>query len=173
MIKCGHCEGRHETVAQVRECQAFESHRPPTRPSEPDWMRTDYGSEIIRTSPPSSGTDLRFDRALVTQDGMYRAIIEDPHNEGTTGEIWKVQWNRAGGDGRRLYAKVLTDEPRGEWHFEYVPGGILKLRPEDRMTLEEAQQFGKLYGVCCVCGRTLTDEISIEAGIGPVCAGRV
>jgi hypothetical protein len=136
-------------------------------------MRTDYGSEIIRTSPPSSGTDLRFDRALVTQDGMYRAIIEDPHNEGTTGEIWKVQWNRAGGDGRRLYAKVLTDEPRGEWHFEYVPGGILKLRPEDRMTLEEAQQFGKLYGVCCVCGRTLTDEISIEAGIGPVCAGRV
>jgi len=159
-IKCGHCEGRHETVAQVRQCQAFEAHQPPTRPAEPDWMRTDLQPAV-------------YSYPKVNQDGMYRIIIEDPHNDGTTGQIWKVQWNRASGDGHKLYAKVLTDEPSGVWHFEYVPGGILKLRPEDRMTLEEAQQFGKLYGVCCVCGRALTDETSIEAGIGPVCAGRV
>jgi hypothetical protein len=40
------------------------------------------------------------------------------------------------------------------------------------MSLEEAKAFGRLYGVCVRCGATLTDEQSIEAGIGPVCAGR-
>jgi hypothetical protein len=38
------------------------------------------------------------------------------------------------------------------------------------MTLDQAKAFGALYGACCNCGKTLTDERSIEAGIGPVCA---
>lgn len=28
-------------------------------------------------------------------------------------------------------------------------------------------------GACSVCGRPLTDAISLESGIGPVCAGRI
>lgn len=32
------------------------------------------------------------------------------------------------------------------------------------------QATDKLYGVCCRCGRTLTDENSISEGIGPICA---
>jgi len=31
-------------------------------------------------------------------------------------------------------------------------------------------KYGKLAGRCCSCGRELTDDDSIEAGIGPVCA---
>lgn len=31
-------------------------------------------------------------------------------------------------------------------------------------------KYGSLYGICCVCGRTLTDESSIAAGIGPICS---
>jgi len=58
-------------------------------------------------------------------------------------------------------------------HFVYDPGAVRRLRPEHRMSLEEAKEFGALYGTCCVCGRTLTNEDSIEAGIGPVCAGKV
>lgn len=60
-----------------------------------------------------------------------------------------------------------------KWTFEYAPGAIRELRPEHRMTLEEAKAFGALYGTCCVCGRTLTNETSIEEGIGPICGGRV
>lgn len=60
-----------------------------------------------------------------------------------------------------------------KWVFDYAPGAIHKLQAEHRMTLEEAKEFGALYGTCCVCGRTLTNETSIEAGIGPVCGGRV
>lgn len=33
-------------------------------------------------------------------------------------------------------------------------------------------RYGRLLGVCGVCGRTLTDEASRAKGIGPVCEGR-
>lgn len=40
-------------------------------------------------------------------------------------------------------------------------------------TPEEREEFGKAYamesGRCYVCGRTLTDPVSIELGIGPIC----
>lgn len=56
--------------------------------------------------------------------------------------------------------------------FEYAKGVIRNLSEATLMSLDEAKAFGALYGTCCVCGRTLTDEGSIEAGIGPVCAKR-
>jgi len=38
--------------------------------------------------------------------------------------------------------------------------------------LQAAMRWGKLAGRCCSCGRDLTDPASIEAGIGPICAGK-
>lgn len=35
--------------------------------------------------------------------------------------------------------------------------------------LEAAMKYGKLSGRCCMCGRDLTDPVSIERGIGPIC----
>ena len=93
-------------------------------------------------------------------DGMYRK----------GDEIFKVQI-AVNGSGR-LYAKKLV-KTGDSWTFEYAPGAIRTLKPSDKMTLEEAKAWGALYGTCCVCGRTLTDEESIAAGIGPICAGRV
>lgn len=34
----------------------------------------------------------------------------------------------------------------------------------------QARLFGQKTGICCCCGRELTDPISVEAGIGPICA---
>lgn len=110
-----------------------------------------------------------------TQDGMY---ID------AEGVIYKAQFNKASGDGRRLYAKrlivdnereFLADPANVEPHvrFEYAAGVIKCLTADMRMTIEQAKAFGALYGTCCVCGRTLTDERSIADGIGPVCAGRI
>ena len=33
-----------------------------------------------------------------------------------------------------------------------------------------AVAYGKLTGTCCLCGRKLENEASVEAGIGPICA---
>lgn len=80
-------------------------------------------------------------------------------------EVYKVQWNLAG---TRKYAKVLNPETG---KFEYVGMKPLTfLTPADTLTLGRAKELGHLYGVCCRCGRTLTNEASIEAGIGPICA---
>lgn len=73
-------------------------------------------------------------------------------------------------DSGRQYGKVL-DVPTGK--FVYQAGILRGVRPEHKLTLEKAKEFGKLYGTCCICGRTLTNEESIEAGIGPVCGGRL
>lgn len=91
--------------------------------------------------------------ASAISDGMY---LMD-------GRVFKVQIAKQGSG--NLYAKELINGS-----FVYSPGTIRQLRPEHRMSLEQAKEYGKLYGVCCNCGRDLTDEGSIEAGIGPICA---
>lgn len=108
----------------------------------------------------------------VTQDGMYRT---------PDGEIIKVQVAVHGSGS--LYAKRLVklDVPkivRGKertHEFVYEAGLINRISPAMKMTLEDAKAWGRLYGACCVCGTTLTDDSidgSIERGIGPVCGKR-
>lgn len=88
-------------------------------------------------------------------EGMY---VKD-------GRIFKVYFNQAN---TCLLVKELIDE-----RFEYVGSAQYKLpRDAKRMTLDEAKTYGKLTGTCCMCSRKLTDESSIEAGIGPICAGK-
>jgi uncharacterized protein DUF6011 len=104
-------------------------------------------------------------------EGMYR----NPE----TDEVWKVQVAHHGSG--RLYAKKMVelDEPRivrgkeVRYGFVYVPSALQRVRPEWRMTLEDAAAWGKLYGCCIRCGAILTDEESRDAGIGPVCSGKM
>lgn len=97
-------------------------------------------------------------------------VPEGMHRFG--GVFFKVQ--RAVHGSGNLYAKALVEDPNSSsgWSFEYAPGAIRNLSADTALPLEEAKKFGALYGTCCVCARTLTDENSIEAGIGPVCATR-
>lgn len=81
-------------------------------------------------------------------------------------EVYKVQVSPSTGN---AYAKVFTQE--GGWL--YAQGMVNKMHDAQPLTLEKAKEFGHLYGSCIICGRTLTDESSIDAGIGPVCAGKL
>ncbi len=108
----------------------------------------------------------RTERPAEAADGMYQM---------PDGTVVKVQITIHGS--KKPYAKKLVelDEPKHtskgdrKWEFQYAPGLVNRLTPEMRMTLEQAQQWGRLYGVCCNCGMTLTDEKSIERGMGPSC----
>ena len=88
------------------------------------------------------------------------------------GEPWKAQLNR---EKTRLYAKRLVPDPdggKGSW--EYVPGGLSIIAHRGSpMTVDEASTYGSLHGICAVCGRGLTNEVSIERAIGPVCYARL
>lgn len=112
-------------------------------------------------------------RIKITEDGMYR--LDDT--------IYKVQVAVHGSG--HLYAKRLViDAPAvrdadgnvvapTEAHFERDESAVRKLRPEHRLTAEDAKAFGDLYGMCVRCAATLTDEESIARGTGPVCAGKI
>lgn len=81
------------------------------------------------------------------------------------GNMYKVQQSPKSG---QFYAKVWDRELQ-EW--EYVgKKPLYSLTAEHRMTAAQAKQWGDIYGNCVFCGRTLTDERSIDAGYGPVCA---
>lgn len=117
-------------------------------------------------------------------------VIEEVSIEGMhrlDGKIYKVQVAVHGSG--RPYAKVLVTEqvgtcggcekcdgedkcPAFESRFEYAAGVVRRLSLETRLSLDEAKEYGAVYGCCCVCSRTLTKEESIAAGIGPVCAGK-
>lgn len=84
------------------------------------------------------------------------------------GRFYRVLRSREG----RLYAKELI-ETDGRPEFVYARGAIFELTPEDRMTLEQAAEYGQIHGWCCVCGKHLTNPKSVAAGIGPVCAKNV
>lgn len=121
------------------------------------------------------------DQLRVMADGAAPEVVEvgegmfvDPD-----GTIYKVQVAHHGSG--QLYAKQLIklDEPkivRGKevgYGFVYVPGAIRRLRPEWKMTRDEAAAWGKLYGYCVRCGTILTLEESQDRGLGRVCYGKM
>ncbi len=105
---------------------------------------------------PLAGTMASVRKQADPEEGLYK-VGED---------VYKVQAARAQGSGR-VYAKQMNLET-GEFH--YVGRKPFSLLTADKkMTAEEAGKYGKLYGRCIRCGKELTDEFSIENGLGKVC----
>lgn len=98
----------------------------------------------------------------VTEVGMYRDA---------DGVVFRVKRSRESGN---LYAMRFHPEAqvRSE-RFTYERGGIYRLTADQRMTVEQAQELGVQFGICCVCGAELTVTENVQRGIGPVCARRV
>lgn len=97
----------------------------------------------------------------VTEVGMYL---------NADGVAYRVKRSQAG----RLYASRYVPEAQERAdRFVYEGGAVYRLDASMRMTMEQAKALGAQYAQCCVCGRDLSAEQSVEAGIGPVCAGRL
>ena len=99
--------------------------------------------------------------------------VDAPAEEGfytRDGIVYRVQKSKSTGN---PYAKKLVTGEFGKAHWDYAPGVARSFKPEDRLTLDAAREMGHAYGVCMICARTLTDPKSVDAGIGPVCAGKL
>jgi len=97
---------------------------------------------------------------------VYADVPEGMHISPETGVAVKVYRTRNG----HVVASFLK-EIDGAWGFEYQgKRGLKGLSEATRMPAEEAAKFGKTYGICINCAAHLTDERSIFAGYGPVCA---
>lgn len=106
----------------------------------------------LRKAQPAAGIE----------DGMY--VLD--------GEIFKVQ-HAVHGSGQQYAKRLIPNGPGERAKFVYAPGAVRKLRPEHRMTMDQAREWGALYGTCVRCGLVLTAEDSIERMMGPVCAGKI
>lgn len=92
-------------------------------------------------------------------------------------DIFRVKISKSSG---KPYAEILCHEAilngnytdAAVW-FEYAPGAVRRITPENRMTLDQCAEFGLLFGTCCVCARELTDPKSIAKGIGPICEKKI
>lgn len=153
-ILCGHCRLYHATVAEVKACSTN-----PTRIVNP------VDAPILADEAEQHGRDYarsiaeaRQSRAQKIEDGIYR--------DGTL--VYKVYTSIQ--SGRTLCKLLQMDGQGGKPQWFYKGMAYRFVNPSQKMTLEEAKEFGQIYGVCCRCGRTLTDETSIANGIGPICA---
>lgn len=176
-------------VTQLKKC--------PTRRKSHDYDRKHHNiaqdkaerreAEAIRPPVAPRGQFATPRTPEELEDGMYR----NPD----TGTIYKVYHTVHGANvqvakelivvdpGERAtplsYREGLTARPDEPWirkptvRFDYRGRKPLyQLRASMRLSIEEAREFGALYGTCCICGRMLTNELSIALGIGPVCGRR-
>lgn len=107
-------------------------------------------------------------------DGIYSKL--DTPTDPSTLHIYQVK-KALHGSGRKV-ARILTivesgpvDAPirKGKWKYLGLASKYVTLA--DRMSKEDAMEWGKLYSICARCGIPLTDPTSIELGIGPICRG--
>ena len=104
--------------------------------------RNDAG-QIMSVKKAVHGSGKMVARQLVIPDAGRQSADGDPEGYGDPQPGW-------------LYLGLASD---------YIAG-------YERMTLEEAEEFGQLYGICCVCAAILTNPESIARGIGPVCGAK-
>lgn len=113
---------------------------------------------------------------------------------GRAGSAWRSYFAVPNGDTRlklcirrpgknsRYYGWTFVDDGAEygsrRTYGKQAPDGLYKGDVQDALQailkdpLEAAVAYGKLVGVCGVCGRALEDEESVAAGIGPVCASK-
>lgn len=115
-------------------------------------------------SLPKKTVDRQVDQPEV---GVYvlpdGTIVKAQPNKAKT-NVYTLRWVTIGGE--RL-VDATEEHVHGEWDYE--PGLKKLIRPEYKMTLEQAKDFILRYGQCARCGRRLKAAESVERGIGPVC----
>jgi hypothetical protein len=131
------------------------------------------------TTRPQSFADNVITSAEATTAVVSATPVDVGMYRDAAGRIYKVQRSKTT---EKLYAKELTpiggerltdDDSVVQFEFVYAPGAMRTLTSADRLSIADAKAFGIRYGVCCVCGRTLSDAKSVAAGIGPICARRL
>jgi hypothetical protein len=94
-----------------------------------------------------------------TYSYLYLQSVKKPY------KVWK-----------RLIEKKVYDLKTGEWvkkgSYVKISGFYAAKDINDggkKLTIEEVKAHGHLMGYCLCCGKQLTDPVSVEQKVGPVC----
>lgn len=141
-----------------------------------DAMRRGYRTEASRTPPKM--------RLAEVEEAFARAKaagVEFPVLRLGTFEFKPAGANSRNAGGIYVYTLKVMGVLPGTYLGKVIGGQFLKSRDCTQAQQDEivavakdpkaaALAFGKRFGRCSVCNRTLTDPESIERAIGPICA---
>lgn len=96
---------------------------------------------------PSIPRDVQVDVGAYAYDGVLYSVRKARES----GKLHAYHWSSAS----------------NKW--EYSGNIKYDLRPEHRLSLADAMDFGIQTGTCVHCGRTLTDKDSVRYGMGSTC----
>jgi len=121
-----------------------------------EWLKRQPAKNVTTTTVQTPTADVPAGRYAIEIDGTVKFYRVDKPTEG--------RWA-----GRTFVSVQASDD------FHPVRGAaanpILRAIAVDPKAA--TIRYGHALGVCGQCGRTLTNEESIAAGIGPICAGRL
>lgn len=184
-VKCGNHKGSttpvyHPTTADVRACYMGHSVAPGYRGTgvdssdtfNEDWaaMKNEaaqrearqeqaaYEAKARRDDTPAVATVPAGRYAVTGEDGATKFYRVDRPTEGK----WKGY----------TFVKVQAGDELHNLKGRQARDGVLRKIAEAGVQAA-MERYGREIGACGHCGRTLTNEASIERGIGPICAGKM
>jgi hypothetical protein len=178
--RCGNCgepfhagevitkvDGRYQPIEHIGRCERAQV--------APESFDTKDGKSIIERLQVAKA-HLQYPKIRVILDDEYRIVfrlkgqkskapgtvdIVAPDDEVETRFGWGARWlGRIELDGSIVLSRFAKENPVGD-EIQKMADGF-----EDYLAAN-----GRLTGVCCYCGRQLTDERSTAVGYGPICAG--
>lgn len=190
-IECFSCHAKFSTwddLYQHKEDEHGAAPRPTPITEDPHYPGRAEGEAVIADTSSTMGLDLTN-----LPDGRYavpnlsRKYMNDNNNVFIMVKRLRRTIRR---DRRFVYGKVKTGDeivPQGtievkiwssdakELIGEQKPGDIYRGELEEELELlmmspeNFARLFGRLVGHCCICGKTLTDDVSRQIGMGLEC----
>jgi hypothetical protein len=147
-----------------------------TIPADVDELSADDASEQIdymldelrslRAELASARRAARQAERAGTAATASATLVADRLYETPDGEIYRTYESREG----NLYVKIWTTDG---WDYEGARGALRRIRPEHRMTVERAKELSLQWAQCIRCGAELSNAVSVERGIGPVCITKI
>lgn len=197
---CGNCKQYHPSAAHVKLCymeakaevEAASAPQVAATEKQESFLRKlvaerDHGwgdpeAVITGTLTSRKATSAMIDQLLGMPKAeapvLTAAELEDGIYRTEDGTIYKVYHTVHGANQQVAKELIVTktgtdkdgkDTFDGEW--EYLGKKPLRfIRPEHKLTQDQAKQFGLVYSFCINCTRDLTREESIHVGYGPTCA---
>lgn len=129
--------------------------------------RRDLLARFLSDWGVSNPRDLDVSKVSLLIDSLMAVQVAPPTVQVTVGAyrhggvIYSVRKGRQSGNIHAFHFE------NGEW----VYSGRVKydIKPEERLSRQEALEWGVSTGVCVHCGITLTDPKSVARGMGPTC----
>lgn len=175
-IKCGHCRGRHDKVAEVRTCSG---NRPAGAP-------TTRGTAIAKAAE-FAGEGNKIKKANGVEDGFYTAVLGG--DDYVTVRVRTQPSGASFAPGEQVASFLVGPDNESDYlGFAFVkPDGRFfvwkRFKQDSRLGRaldiitrdpdESGEEFALQSGRCRRCNRKLTVPASINRGFGPHCASEV